>query len=86
LIRIIIGTQKIEFLRTTLLESFGDNQCADWRGGTNSTCGFDIHRKATGGLGALYDGNVIEFDQDGDVNVVKVGGLKINNEEVERVY
>ncbi len=30
----------------------------------------------------MYDGNVIEFDQDGDVNVVKVGGLKINNAEV----
>jgi len=30
----------------------------------------------------LYDGNVIEFDQDGDVNVVKVGGLKINGNEV----
>jgi hypothetical protein len=30
----------------------------------------------------MYDGNVIQFEQDGDVNVVKAGGLKINNEEV----
>ncbi len=33
-------------------------------------------------LGVLYNGNVIEFEQDGDVNVVKAGGLKINNAEV----
>jgi hypothetical protein len=33
-------------------------------------------------LGSVYNGNMIDFEQDGDVNVVKVGGLKINNEEV----
>ena len=78
-----IGTQKIEFLRTTAAEAFGANQCADWKIGTDSTCGLNIYRKGTHpSLGVLYDGNVIEFDQDGDVNVVKVGGLKINNAEV----
>jgi hypothetical protein len=30
----------------------------------------------------MHDRTVIEFKQDVDVNVVKVGGLKINNEEV----
>ena len=78
-----IGTQKIEFLRTTAAEAFGANQCADWKIGTDSTCGLNIYRKGTHPtLGVLYNGNVIEFDQDGDVNVVKVGGLKINNAEV----
>jgi hypothetical protein len=33
-------------------------------------------------LGNLHDENVMEFKQDGDVNVVKAGGLKINNKEV----
>jgi len=43
----------------------------------------DIHRKQTDPtLGSVYDGNVIEFEQDGDINVVKADGLKINNEEV----
>jgi hypothetical protein len=42
-----------------------------------------IHRKATDPtFGNLLYENVIEFKQDGDVNVVKAGVLKINNEEV----
>ena len=76
------GVQGIDFVRTTASEEFGENECADWRLTTNSICGLDIYRKATGSLGALYDGNVIECDADGDVNVVKVSGLKINNSEV----
>ncbi len=77
------GVQGIDFVRTTAAEAFGDDVCADWRLTTNSGCGLDIYRKQTDpNLGSVYDGNVIEFDQDGDVNVVKVGGLKINNAEV----
>ena len=57
-----IGTQEIEFLRTTVSEAFGANECADWRLTTNDTCGFDVYRKATHPtLGSLYDGNVIEL-------------------------
>jgi hypothetical protein len=78
-----MGTQKIEFLRTTAAQAYGADVCADWKLTTNSTCGLDIHRKQTDPtLGSVYDGTVIEFKQDGGVNVVKVGGLKINNEEV----
>ena len=78
-----VGTQLIDFLRTTASESFGANECADWRLTTNSTCGFDLYRKATHPtLGSLYDGNVIEFKADGDVNIPKVGGLKVNGVEV----
>ena len=69
-------------MRTSSNQAVGADQCADWRIGTNSTCGFDIYRKATGSLGALYDGNVLEFDQDGDINVVKEGGLSINDVDV----
>jgi len=74
------GKQKIEFLRTTAIESYGDDECADWRIGTNNTCGLDIHRKATYPTFCnLHDGNVKEFKQDCDVNVVKAGGLKISS-------
>jgi len=77
------GVQGIDFVRTTASEAFGDDVCADWRLTTNSICGLDIYRKQTDPiLGSVYDGNVIECDADGDVNVVKVGGLKINNAEV----
>ena len=77
------GTQKIEFLRTTPSESYGDDECADWRLTTNNTCGLDIHRKQTDPtLGSVYDGNVIEFKQDGDVNVVKPHGIRVNNTRV----
>ena len=58
-------------------------ECADWRLTTNSTCGFDLYRKATHpSLGVLYDGNVIEFKADGDVNIPKADGLKVNGVEV----
>lgn len=70
------------FLRTTASESFGENACNDWRIGTNETCGFDIYRKATSSLGVLYDGNVVEFKDDGDVNITKEGGLFVNGNEV----
>jgi hypothetical protein len=77
------GVQGIDFVRTTASEIFGDDVCADWRLTTNGFCGLDIYRKQTDPiLGSVYDGNVIECDADGDVNVVKVGGLKINNAEV----
>jgi len=77
------GVQGIDFVRTTASEAFGDDVCADWRLTTNSFCGLDIYRKQTDPiLGSVFDGNVIECDADGDVNVVKVGGLKINNSEV----
>jgi len=44
----------------------------------------DFHRKSTDpNLGtSLYNGNVLELKEDADVNIPKVGGLKINNEEV----
>ena len=78
-----IGETRIEFLRTNPNENFGLNHCADWRIGANSTCGFDIYRKATHpNLGSIYDGNVLELEDDGDVNIPKVGGLKINGDEV----
>ena len=77
------GIQRLEFLRTTPLESFGENECVDWRLTTSSTCGFNIYRKGTHPtLGVVYAGNVFECDQDGDVNIPKVGGLKINGNEV----
>jgi len=81
-----IGTQKIEFLRTTVNEAFGANECADWRLTNNNTCGFDVYRKATHDtLGSLYDGNVIEFKADGDINIPKAGGLFIDDEEVATI-
>ena len=77
------GTQLVDFLRTTASESFGANECADWRLTTNSTCGFDLYRKATHPtLGSLYDGKVTELKNDGDVNIPKAGGLKVNGVEV----
>jgi hypothetical protein len=77
------GETRIEFLRRNPNESFGSNECSDWMIGANSLCGFDIYRKATHpSLGVLYNGTVLEFDQDGDVNCVKVGGLKVNGNEV----
>jgi len=77
------GVQSIDFLRTTSSESFGDNGCADWKVTTNSGCGLDIYRKATHPtLGQLYNGNVIEFDADGDVMVNKAGGLKVGGVDV----
>jgi len=77
------GETRIEFLRTTPVEAFGSDQCLDWKIGANSACGFEVYRKGTHPtLGNIYDGNVIEFDQDGDVNIVKVGGLKVNGNEV----
>jgi hypothetical protein len=77
------GETRIEFLRTNPNESFGSNECSDWMIGANSLCGFDIYRKATHpSLGVLYNGTVLEFDQDGDINCVKVGGLKVNGNEV----
>ena len=47
-----IGTQKIDFLRTSSNQAFGADQCADWRIGKYSTYGFDIYRKASGSLGS----------------------------------
>ena len=77
------GTQKIEFLRTTPTEAFGANKCNDWRIIGNQYCGLDIYTKATDpNLGAVYEGNVIEFKPDRDVNIVKEGGLKVNGVQV----
>ncbi len=77
------GETRIEFLRTAPNEQYGENECTDWKIGANSGCGFDIHRKGTHPtLGVIYNGTVLEFDQDGDVNCVKAGGLKINGNEV----
>ena len=42
----------------------------------------DIVRKATPVLGRYDNEKVIEFKDDGDVNVVKTGGLKVNGVEV----
>ena len=81
-----IASQKIEFLRTTVSEAFGANECADWRLTTNNTCGFDVYRKATHPtLGVLYDGNVIEFKPDGDINIPEASGLFIDDEEVATI-
>ena len=78
-----IGETRIEFLRPNPNESFGANRCADWRIGANSTRGFDIYRKATHpNLGVVYSGNVLELEDDGDVNIPKVSGLKVAGNEV----
>jgi hypothetical protein len=70
-------------LRTTAAKAYGADVCIDWRLTTNSTCGLDTHRKNTDPtLGSVYNGNMIEFKQDGDMNVVKAAGLKVNNQEV----
>ena len=78
------NTTKIEFLHSTREEAHGDYLGADWRITTNQSCGMDFHRKSTDpNLGtSLYNGNVLELKEDGDVNIQKVGGLKINNDEV----
>jgi hypothetical protein len=78
------NTTKIDFLRSTPEEEYGDYLGADWRITTNQSYGMDFHRKSTDpNLGtSLYNGNVLELKEDGDVNVVKAGGLKINNDEV----
>jgi hypothetical protein len=75
-----IGTHTIEFLRTTENEPYGSLDCGDWRVGTNDECGFDFHRKQTDVSGfETYDGNVLEMKANGDVNVVKPQGLRVNN-------
>jgi len=75
-----IGTHTIEFLRTTENEAYGSMDCGDWRVGTNDECGFDFHRKQTDVSGfETYDGNVLEMKANGDVNVVKPQGLRVNN-------
>ena len=77
------GETRIEFLRTTPVEAFGSAECLDWRLSSEADCGFNIYRKGTHPtLGNIYDGNVIEFNQDGDVNIPKVDGLKVNGNEV----
>ena len=77
------GETRIEFLRTTPVEAFGSDQCADWRIGANSTCGFEIYRKATHPtLGVVYSGNVLELEDDGDVRVPKAGGLSVGGVDV----
>ena len=78
-----VGTQKIEFLRTTENEAYGSENCGDWRISTNDECGFDFHRKQTDVSGLeTYDGNVLEMKVNGDVNVVKPQGLRVNNTRV----
>ncbi len=81
-----IGTQKIEFLRTTVSEAFGTDEAPDWRLTTDSSGNFDVYRKGTHPtLGSLYDGNVMEFKVDGDINIKKPGGLFIDDEEVATI-
>jgi len=78
-----VGTQNIEFLRTTENEAYGSENCGDWRISTNDECGFDFHRKQTDLSGfETYDGNVLEMKANGDVNVVKPQGLRVNNTRV----
>lgn len=74
------GVTHLDFLRSS--ETFGSVPNADWKLTTNSNDGLDIVRKATPVLGLYENEKVVQFKDDGDVNVVKEGGLKVNNEEV----
>ena len=81
-----IGTQKLEFLRTTVSEAFGTDEAPDWRLTTDSLGNFNVYRKSTTpGIGVLYEGNVIEFKVDGDIKIKKPGGLFIDDEEVATI-
>jgi len=74
------GVTHLDFLRSS--ETFGSVPNADWKLTTNSNDGLDIVRKATPVLGLYENEKIVQFKDDGDVNVVKEGGLKVNNEEV----
>ena len=80
------GTQIIDFLRTTASEAFGANERADWSLSTDSISNFNVYRKTTTpGIGVLYEGNVMEFKPDGDINIPKAGGLFIDNDDVATI-
>ena len=61
---------------------FGSAPASDWKLETNSNYGLDMVRKATPVLGRYDNEKVVEFKDDGDVNIVKGGGLKVNGVQV----
>ena len=61
---------------------FGSSAASDWKLETNSNYGLDMVRKATPVLGRYDNEKVVEFKDDGDVNIVKGGGLKVNGVQV----
>ena len=64
------GYQQIDFRRTTSSEAFGTNEAPDWRVATDTSGNFNVYRKSTTpNIGVLYDGNVMEFKPDGDINL-----------------
>ena len=68
------GYQQIDFRRTTASEAFGANQTPDWRVATDTSGNFNVYRKSTTpNIGVLYDGNVMEFKPDGDINIYTEG-------------
>jgi len=76
------GTTLLQFLQSPSGEAFGLVGASDWKIATNTDYGLDIVRKATPVLGRYDNEKVTEFKDDGDVNVVKTGGLKVNGVEV----
>ena len=67
-------------------EAFGTDEAPDWRLTTDSSGNFDVYRKATHPtIGSLYDGDVMEFKPDGDINIPKASGLFIDDEEVATI-
>ena len=76
------GGTLIQFLRSPK-DSFGNTNfgsapASDWKLETNSNYGLDLVRKATPVLGRYDNEKVAEFKDDGDVNIVKEGGLKVD--------
>ena len=65
--------------------AYGSTQSPDWKIYSTPFSTLAIHRKSTGDpLGAIfdYDGDVVNIGANGDVNIPKTDGLKVNDELV----
>ena len=80
------GTTFLQFLRSAKDSfgntNFGSASANDWKLATNSNYGLDLVRKATPVLGRYDNEKVVEFKDDGDVKIVKEGGLKVDGVDV----
>ena len=73
-------TKHIDFLQNE--GSFGSTSLSDWKLTTTSDDDFHLVRKRTPVLGIYENEVVVEFKSDGDVNIVKESGLKVDGVDV----